>query len=935
MNHIRVFSCCAILFAAIAGYPQIVGAVSQSPVLITTAVDEKALVTFGGNTRPEANARNDRGPVADDFAMEHMWLELRRPPEREAALEQFIDQLTDPKSPNYHHWLTAQEIGERYGLAQQDMDAISGWLRSHGFTVDAVYPNGMVIDFSGTARQVREAFHTEIHWLDVNGEKHIANMSDPQIPAALAPAVVGVVALHDFRPRPIRHPHANYSPSGCTYGPLGAPCNFVVPADLATIYNLNPVFSAGYSGQGQTIVVAEDSDVYKPGNAVCTGSGTPNACCTGLATGTCSGDWDTFRSTFGLSSAYPSGRFRQFQPPPPAGATPCTDPGGIAGVETEAIIDAEWASAAAPSAAIVMASCRDATTGTFGTTLASGVFIAVQNVISGALSPLPDVVSVSYGESEAVNGAASNAAINTLYQTAAAEGVSVFVSAGDAGADANDADRGPAPTAAEYGISVNGFGSTQYNVSVGGTDFSDTYSGTNSTYWSSSNGSTYGSALSYIPEIPWNDSCASELLSNLFGTVSTYGPSGLCELAFWGAGVCTGYGIPYACCSAPGAGICPQPQYLLEVVGGGGGASSCATGTPSTRGVVSGSCAGWPKPTYQSVLGNPSDGVRDLPDVSLFAADGIWGHCYVTCDSSNSACVANEPASWVCAGGTSYASPIMAGIQALADQKAGGLQGNPNPFFYSLARTEYGASGNANCNSNLGNGADSSCIFYDVTAGDMDQPCVARYPNCFDGGLPKTLSGVGVLSTSASAYQPAYAAGAGWDFATGIGTVNVYNLVMAAPTVIATATPTATATGAATPTATATATATPTATQTPTATPTPISEKLTFSPPSLGFGNTVTVGTTSKAKRVTIKNVGSKKTGLAVNIESESASSSVFAVFSGCVEMLMPGQSCKVSVTFTPPNTMEQRARLLIHDNVIGSPQSVPLSGTGKAAKKK
>ncbi|HYB90353.1 MAG TPA: protease pro-enzyme activation domain-containing protein, partial [Candidatus Binataceae bacterium] len=362
---------------------------AQPAAVITQAIDDSNLVTLGGNTRPEANARNDRGPVDDAFRMDHMWLQLRRSPEREHAIEKFIDELTDPKSPNYHHWLSPTEIGDRYGLAQADMAAIKGWLKSHGFTVNAVYPNGMVIDFSGTAGQVREAFHTEIHWLDANGEKHIANMSDPQIPAALAPAVVGVVALHDFRPHPVLHKSTEYTIGGGTYA--------LVPADLATIYNLNPVFSAGYSGQGQTIVVAEDSDVYAPGNAICTAAGTPNACCTGLATGSCSGDWDTFRSTFGLSTPYPSGRFREFQPPPPAGGTPCTDP-GVTGAEGEAILDAEWSSAAAPNATIVMASCADVSTGTFGSTIASGVFVAIYNVVNGALSPPPDAISVSYGQ---------------------------------------------------------------------------------------------------------------------------------------------------------------------------------------------------------------------------------------------------------------------------------------------------------------------------------------------------------------------------------------------------------------------------------------------------------------------------------------------------------------------------------------------------------
>ena len=144
---------------------------------------------------------------------------------------------------------------------------------------------------------------------------------------------------------------------------------------------------------------------------------------------------------------------------------------------------------------------------------------------------------------------------------------------------------------ATFGLSVSGFASTEYNVAVGGTDFGDTYAGTSSTYWSASNGTTYGSALSYVPEIPWNDSCASELLAGFLGFSSPYGSSGLCN--------------------SLDAEAFP---ILVAVDGGSGGPSSCAAGAPSVSGVVSGSCAGWPKPSYQSVFGNPSDGVRDLPE---------------------------------------------------------------------------------------------------------------------------------------------------------------------------------------------------------------------------------------------------------------------------------------------------------------------------------
>ena len=125
----------------------------------------------------------------------------------------------------------------------------------------------------------------------------------------------------------------------------------------------------------------------------------------------------------------------------------------------------------------------------------------------------------------------------------------------------------------------------------------------------------------------------------------------------------------------------------------------------------------------------------------------------------------------------------MAGVQALVNQATGAPQGNPNYVYYSLATTEYGTSGSGACNSTLGNATDPGCIFYDVTLGDMDVPCQALSSsghsklifNCY---YPSTNPGTyGVLSTSNAAYEPAYTSQAGWDFATGIGTVNAYNLV--------------------------------------------------------------------------------------------------------------------------------------------------------------
>jgi hypothetical protein len=682
--------------------------------LIARAVDENQLVTLSGNTRSEAIAQNDRGRVPDDLPLRHLLLQLKRSPGQQAELRQLLDEQQDPHSPNYQHWLTAAQFGERFGTTAQDVDILTQWLGSHGFTVNQIHPGRMLIDFSGTAGQVRGAFHTEIHALEVQGTRHIANMSDPRIPAALAPAIQGVVSLHDFRPHPLNKPRGNY-----TFTSNGATWQVLVPDDLATIYNFNPAFATGYTGLGQTIVTLEDTNVYSPA------------------------DFTVFRSTFGLTQRYPSGNLIQVQPTGGPGGT-CGN-AGINADDAEAEIDVEWASAAAPNATIELAACADTDTN-------FGGFIALQNLLAEP-NP-PTIVSISYGEAESQLGNATNAYILGLYQMAAAEGVSIFVSAGDEGAASSDAGE----TAATHGITISGFASTPYNVAVGGTDFGDTYAQSNSTYWNVKNGAYSGSAVSYIPEIPWNDSCASGLVANFLGFSTTYGSAGLCNNS-----LATQYG-------------------LLTVTAGSGGPSNCGNGNsaPTGSGYADGTCFGYTKPSWQAgIFGNPADGVRDIPDVSMFASNGLWGHYYLVCYSDPGRGRGGEPCSgnlgsWAGFGGTSVAAPIMAGIQALINQRLGAPQGNPNPNLYSLAKSEYGTSGNIACNSSLGNAISGNCIFNDITLGDMAVNCTGPH-NCYPS--PQGVAANGVLSASESSDVPAYGAGHGWDFATGIGSVNAYLLV--------------------------------------------------------------------------------------------------------------------------------------------------------------
>lgn len=739
----------------------------ESRPLITTAVSEAKLATLIGNTRPEARPEYDQGKVAQNLALNHMLLQLKRPPDREAALEAYIDDLHDPNSPTFHRWLTPAQIGELYGPNQADVDRVVSWLESGGFAVHTVYPSGMTIDFSGTAGQVSTAFHTEIHRLLVNGQEHISNMSDPRVPEALSPVIDGVVSLHNFRPHRLGRARRQFT--GTTSSGTSM---LLVPSDIATIYNLTPLLNQGITGSGQTIAVLEDSDFYS------------------------TNDWATFRSTFGLVQ-YTTGSLSTVHPNP-TGSSSCSDPGvdTTFGDDGEAEADSEMATAAAPGAAIIVASCA-------GTNTTFGVQIAAQNLVNS--TPLPTIMELSYGECEPLNGAASNAAYNSAYQQAVAEGISIFVASGDEGAAGCDSTPNSAQIWASVdGVAVNALASSPYDVAVGGTDFSDTYSNTSGVYWNSTNNANYGSAKSYIPEIPWNDTCGGTLYNLYEGNATpTYGASGFCN------SFTAGFDI------------------LISTVAASGGPSNCATGNVSyLGGAVGGGCAGYPKPSWQvGILGNPNDGVRDLPDVSLFASDGyLWNHTYIFCFSDpvfGLPCDSN-PADWTESGGTSFSAPLMAGIQALINQKTGSRQGLPNYYYYRIAAAEFGSSGSSSCNSSHGASVSGSCIFYDVTQGDIDVPCIGT-SNCFASNLSlfgslsnlpigpfkaasssaspfpypgnafpgatlrgSTNSGTyGVLSTARMTYAPAFRATTGWDFASGIGSVNAYNLANAWTTITA------------------------------------------------------------------------------------------------------------------------------------------------------
>ncbi len=691
----------AFLFSAILLIIPWLPATAQTkdiPARITAAIDEEQLVKLSGNVHPLARAEFDRGGVADAQPMTRMLLLLKRSEDQETALQDYLEKQQDKSSPNYHRWLTPQEFGAQYGPADADIQAVTSWLQAKGFQIDQVAAGKTVIEFSGTAGQVRSAFHTEIHRFLVNGEEHTANSSDPQIPAALAPTVHGIVSLNSF-PRKFYSIYRGVarrvagktgleplftfpSPTGSgTFYGLG-------PGDFATIYNSKGLISAKNDGTGQTIAIVGETNLNVQ-------------------------DVTDFRSIFGLPATFSASNV----------ILNGEDPGITSqDEETEADLDVQWSGAAAPGATIdfVVSASTPASAGID----LSALYIIEHNFASA--------MSESYGGCESGLGSAGNAFYNSLWEQAAAQGITVILSSGDGGSAGCDDFN--AEAVATQGLAVSGLASTPFNVSVGGTDFDQVNHW--STYWSASNDPVTGtSALSYIPEIPWSENCA--------------------QIGLTGCGA-----------SAPNGSV--------NIVAGSGG--------PSAK---------YGKPTWQlGVTGMPNDNHRDQPDVSLFASPGFDGTGYLVCQQdrrffNDGRCLSNGTISTLnlhVVGGTSASAPAFAGIMALVNQYQAahggtGRQGNANYILYALVKKA-----GASCTSSAAEA--TGCIFNDITKGNSvlptgaaglgtnSVPCKGGTPNCSVTAASQT----GVLIDPRSPSTEAWTAAAGYDMATGLGSVNVNNL---------------------------------------------------------------------------------------------------------------------------------------------------------------
>lgn len=697
------------------------------------------LAALPGHIHRFASARFDAGEAPNSLRMHGLEIVFAKTPAQSQALTQLLADQENPKSPLYHHWLTPAQYGARFGASDAQMAAILSWLKSNGFEVGNVPAGRAHLPFSGTKEQAESALHTSIHLFNVNGEQHFANVSEPMVPAALKPFIASIRGLNDFRPKP-GVKQFNAPPRSLLPALVGAPARanaspdtyysgsnqfpgYVGPTDFATIYDLLPAYQQGITGAGVTVGIAAQSDISA---SVLT----------------------TFWTAFGVAGSHFGLPAQQFTSMAVPGSDGGLDPGqSMDGNEDEAYLDTEILGALAPGAKLVLVRDHSATT--------AAQYIIDQN--------LAGILNVSFGTCEADEGA-GNTAVNSMWQQAVSEGITVTVSSADAGVASciAQSDQGNTNDVNSNGFGVNGLASTPYNLAVGGTDFDPT---SESTYWNTFNQSgTRENAISHIPEMVWNDSCANPVLAQAYSS----DPLSFCNSA-----------------NLPGITPATANPYI-EISGAGGGLSSCTTTGNS------GNCTGgYPQPSWQQgVAGITNFGTRALPDVSMIATR------WLTCSYDTNPCDPSQPPTFTRSGtilvldGTSAAAPSVAAILALVDQTQitsalpDGRQGLVNTTLYSLAATEYGSAANVTaCNASQGAIAVTACIFYDVTAGSDAQPCeVSNYAANSVHSLPASTCGhnsgqaTGIMEISGT---QDYAAGSGFDIATGLGSIDAANLIAA------------------------------------------------------------------------------------------------------------------------------------------------------------
>jgi subtilase family serine protease len=433
----------AIGFVLTAGFKSLR---AETPrIRISGPIDSSNTIALSNGISPRTLAAKDLGEVSGDKRLDSMTLRFSLTPQQQSALTQLLADQQDPSSPKYHQWLTPEQFRSQFGLSSADSGTVASWLAAQGFTVTEIGRGGLFVRFSGSVAQAEAAFHTQIHSVSLNDEQHFANVTAPALPASIASVTQGITGLDDFRPKP--HHRQMTVPAPQPEYTTGAANHYLAPGDFYTIYDEKSLLSSSVTGTGIYVAVVGQSDIYPA-------------------------DIAAFQKAAGLTNK------------PVAVTLTGTDPGYSSTADlVEAEMDLEWAGAVAPGASIL--------------------YFNATNVIDGSLTDVVDnnlapIVSTSYGACEASLGTSALAYYNVLLQQAATQGMTIIAASGDSGATDCDA---PNVGSAVKGLAVDFPASSPLVTGVGGTRLNE---GT-ATYWSTTNGTNQGSALSYIPEIVWND----------------------------------------------------------------------------------------------------------------------------------------------------------------------------------------------------------------------------------------------------------------------------------------------------------------------------------------------------------------------------------------------------------------------------------------------
>jgi subtilase family serine protease len=623
---------------------------AQSPVDRLTAPIESGLtVPLKGNLHGGARPEFDQGRVDGSMEMHALSLVFKPSSAQQSALDQLLAQQQDPMSPNYHKWLTPAQFADRFGMSKSDIGKVIAWLQSQGLTVTRIANSRNEVFFSGTAAQVESAFHTELHNYLVNGEMHFANATEPSVPAALSGVALAIRNLHDFQPKPrarVRKalsdevsPHFTSHISGD---------HFLAPDDFAKIYDVKGLYDAGIDGTGQTIAVIGQSAINVA-------------------------DVQNFRKAAGLMANDPKPVFMEGK------STPCP------GDEDESDLDVEWSGGVAKNATIIFV-YAGLLSGETCSTRQSGAFDALQYAVDHKTAP---IVSNSYGLCEAQAGSAFSNTVQGWAMQANVQGQTITSASGDGGA----ADCDSQVKSATQGFAVDVPAAIPEVTGVGGTEFNgDGLSTATTQYWTgTTNGNdTIFSALSYIPEMAWNDTTV--------------------EIAAGG-----------------------------NISASGGGASIFFP-KPS-------------KPSWQTGVGVPNDNFRHVPDVAFNGSPDHDGYlfCSPTDRAGNASCTngfrdSSTQGLLDIVGGTSAGAPVLAGILALLNQSQGNTPptglGNVNPKLYLLAQFSPSAFNDVTTGNNI----------VPCNQGSKDCPAAAPFQFGFSAGPGyDQVTGLGSINAKALA----------------------------------------------------------------------------------------------------------------------------------------------------------------------------------------